>query len=737
MTTQSYPSWAQSLATRQEADIKEGNNEIDTTTFQFDAELQISRKPSLTSETNRKVIAMFEVNVSSVVWWGDGETLRLDAWGPNSLRVRSRMMGEILDTDYALVPPADSDPVIEVDGNVVTFRNGKIQAILTATSVHDAENIVQDECRCDVEFRTADGRPLLRELPKGGALNRKARRFEPIPGGDHRLTASFESDPREKLYGMGQYQQHVMNLKGSIFELAHRNSQASIPFVLSSAGYGFFWHDPSIGSATFAMNRTEWQSTSTRQADYWVTAGDDPGEIVRAFAAATGKAPMMPEHGLGFWQCKLRYWNQEELLEVAREHKRRGLPMDVIVADGFHWPRMGDFRFDEAFFPDPAAMVEELRSLGIELMVSVWPQSSVASENYKEMRENNLLVRSEAGVDLHMRFQDPCVFYDTTNPAARAYVWDKCKQNYFDLGIKTFWLDVAEPEYENYDYAQYRYHAGPTLQVGNLYPQHYARGFYEGQIEAGQSNPVNLVRCAWAGSQRYGALVWSGDIQSTWEDFRRQITAGLHMGVAGIPWWTTDIGGFYGGNPDDPAFRELLVRWFQWGAFCPVMRLHGYRVPESPVTHPDGRPNCPTGAGNEVWSYGEEIYEILARFIHLREALRPYVRNLMRQAHEDGAPVMRPMFYAYSGDELCWTVDDQYLFGDDVIVAPVVQASSTSREVFLPSGTTWTEAATGTVHHGGRTVTAEAPLDLIPVFVRDGADPLLLASLGAHGYASN
>jgi len=725
------------LATRQEADIKEGNNEIDTTTFQFDAELQISRKPSLTSETNRKVIAMFEVNVSSVVWWGDGETLRLDAWGPNSLRVRSRMMGEILDTDYALVPPADSDPVIEVDGNVVTFRNGKIQAILTATSVHDAENIVQDECRCDVEFRTADGRPLLRELPKGGALNRKARRFEPIPGGDHRLTASFESDPREKLYGMGQYQQHVMNLKGSIFELAHRNSQASIPFVLSSAGYGFFWHDPSIGSATFAMNRTEWQSTSTRQADYWVTAGDDPGEIVRAFAAATGKAPMMPEHGLGFWQCKLRYWNQEELLEVAREHKRRGLPMDVIVADGFHWPRMGDFRFDEAFFPDPAAMVEELRSLGIELMVSVWPQSSVASENYKEMRENNLLVRSEAGVDLHMRFQDPCVFYDTTNPAARAYVWDKCKQNYFDLGIKTFWLDVAEPEYENYDYAQYRYHAGPTLQVGNLYPQHYARGFYEGQIEAGQSNPVNLVRCAWAGSQRYGALVWSGDIQSTWEDFRRQITAGLHMGVAGIPWWTTDIGGFYGGNPDDPAFRELLVRWFQWGAFCPVMRLHGYRVPESPVTHPDGRPNCPTGAGNEVWSYGEEIYEILARFIHLREALRPYVRNLMRQAHEDGAPVMRPMFYAYSGDELCWTVDDQYLFGDDVIVAPVVQASSTSREVFLPSGTTWTEAATGTVHHGGRTVTAEAPLDLIPVFVRDGADPLLLASLGAHGYASN
>lgn len=678
---------------------------------------------------------MFEVNGSSVIWRGDGETMRLDAWGANSLRVRSRMMGDVLDTDYALLPPADSAPIIEVDGNVAIFRNGKIQAILTAISAHDAENMAQDECRCDVEFRTSDGRPLLSELSKGGSLNRKARHFEPIQGGDHHLTASFESDPLEKLYGMGQYQQHVMDLKGSIFELAHRNSQASIPFVLSSAGYGFFWHDPSIGSATFGRNRTEWHSASTRQLDYWVTAGDEPAEIVRAFAVATGKVPMMPEHGLGFWQCKLRYWNQEQLLEVAREHKRRGLPMDVIVADFFHWPRMGDFRFDEAFFPDPAAMVEELHSLGIELMVSVWPQISVASENYKEMRDNNLLVRSEAGVDLDSRFQDPNAFYDTTNPAARAFVWDKCKQNYFDLGIKTFWLDEAEPEYEVYDYAHYRYHAGPVLQVGNLYPQHYARGFYEGQIEAGQSSPMNLVRCAWAGSQRYGALVWSGDIQSTWEDFRRQITAGLHMGVAGIPWWTTDIGGFYGGNPEDPAFRELLVRWFQWGAFCPVMRLHGYRVPESPITHPDGRRNCPTGADNEVWSYGEETYEILARFIHLREALRPYVRDLMRQAHEDGAPVMRPMFYAYPGDELCWTVDDQYLFGDDVIVAPVVQTGSTSRAVFLPSGTKWTEAVTGYVHDGGRTIAAEAPLDLIPLFVRDGADPLILASLGANGYA--
>jgi alpha-D-xyloside xylohydrolase len=677
---------------------------------------------------------MFVIDGDSITWRGNGETLRVEGWGLNSLRVRARMMGEILDTEYALLHPAAAHCEIEVDGDVATVRNGKIDAVLRAVSVHNPAAVNRDQSHCEVEFRRSDGRTLLKELPTGGSLRLKARHWEPITGGDHQLTASFESDPAEKLYGMGQYQQHVMDLKGNVFELAHRNSQASVPFVLSSAGYGFFWHDPSIGSATFARNRTEWRARSTRQLDYWITAGHQPAEIVGAFATATGKPPMMPEHGLGFWQCKLRYWNQEQLLEVAREYRRRSLPLDVIVCDFFHWPRMGDYRFDEGFFPDPRAMIDELQLMGIQLMVSVWPQVSLFSENYQAMRDNNLLVRSESGVDVHMRFQDPCVFYDATNPAARRYVWEKCRQNYFDLGVRMFWLDEAEPEYEVYDYAHYRYHAGPVLQVGNLYPQLYARGFYEGQLASGQTNPVNLLRCAWAGSQRYAAVVWSGDIHSTWEDFRRQITGGLHMGIAGIPWWTTDIGGFFGGDPEDEGFRELLVRWFQWGTFCPVMRLHGFRVPETPIVHPDGRPNCPTGAGNEIWSYGEDVYEILAAYIHLRDAMRPYVRDLMRQAHEDGAPVMRPMFYGYPADDRCWTVDDQYLFGNDVVVAPVVRAGATHREVFLPSGANWTEAYTGAVHTGGHTVTASAPLAAIPVFVREGSQPMLLEAFARlHG----
>ena len=397
---------------------------------------------------------------------------------------------------------------------------------------------------------------LLREISSGGALALKARHFKPLLGGDHSLTVSFESTEDERLYGMGQYQQEILNLKNCSLELAQRNSQASVPFVISSLGYGFLWHNPAIGDVHFSKNKTIWRAQSTKQMDYYITCGDTPAEISLNYAKATGFAPMMPEYGLGFWQCRLRYWNQEQLLSVAREYKKRQLPIDVIVCDFFHWPKMGDFRFESEFFPDPKAMVDELTSLGIKLMVSVWPQISLESENYKEMRQKGLLVRSELGEQIGMRFGGDSMFYDVTNPEARDYVWEKCKASYYDRGIHIFWLDEAEPEYGSYDFENYRYSLGSNQQIGNIYPQLYSRNFFDGMKASGQENIVNLVRCAWAGSQRYGALVWSGDVHCDWETFRKQLCAGLSMGMAGIPWWTTDIGGFHGGNPANEGFRN-------------------------------------------------------------------------------------------------------------------------------------------------------------------------------------
>ncbi len=650
----------------------------------------------------------FEQAGQSLVWRNDGETLKITSWGKNSFRVQSAMMHEPEDIDFALLTPQEETaPVVQLGDTTASIQNGGITARITLDGWRNYAQITFSNQRDEV---------LLRETACGGALALKARHFKPLLGGDHSLTVTFESNENERLYGMGQYQQEMLDLKYCSLELAHRNSQASVPFVMSSLGYGFLWHNPAIGEVHFGKNRTTWRAQSTKQMDYFITAGDTPAEISLQYAKATGFAPVMPEYGLGFWQCKLRYWNQEQLLSVAREYKARDLPIDVIVCDFFHWPKMGDFRFDPEFFPDPEAMVQELKSMGIELMVSVWPQIALDSENYGEMRQMGFLVKSELGEQIGMRFGGDSMFYDVTNQKAREYVWQKCKQNYYDKGIRIFWLDEAEPEYGTYDFENYRYSLGSNLQIGNVYPQLFSRNFYDGMKGSGQQNPVNLVRCAWAGSQRYGALVWSGDVFCNWETFRKQLCAGLSMGIAGIPWWTTDIGGFHGGRPEDEGFKELLVRWFQWGAYCPVMRLHGDRQPGAKVYRRDGTEALFTGCDNEVWSYGETVYPILKKYLTVREGLRDYTRQLMREAHEEGKPLLRAMFYEFPKDNVCSLLKDQYMYGERFLVAPVMYAGMRKRSVYLPKGAEWKNVETGEVFLGGQTITAQAPLDVIPVF---------------------
>lgn len=515
---------------------------------------------------------------------------------------------------------------------------------------------------------------------------------------------------------MGQYQNGIFDLKGSVLELAQRNSQVSVPFVYSSLGYGFLWNNPAIGKVTFGKNITEWEAFSTREIDFWITAGDTPEEVLHQYTTVTGRAPMMPEYGLGFWQCKLRYQTQEELLSVAREYHRRGIPLDIIIADFFHWTYEGTWDFDRTYWPDPAAMVRELNEMGTRLMISVWPTVSINAPDYEQMKENNLLVRTNAGVQINKLMIDPTSFADMTNPEARKFVWEKLKKNYYDIGIKDFWLDVAEPEYSNYDFENYRYYAGSALEVNNRYPLDYTKMIYDGLTSQGEKDVVSLVRCAWAGSQKYGALVWSGDIPSTFGFLKFQIVCGLQMAMAGIPWWNTDIGGFHGGNIEDPEFHELLVRWFQYGAFCPVMRIHGHRAPYLQPLSNEGGGRCGSGADNEIWAFGEENYEIMKHYIEIREKMRPYTRKIMKEASETGTPVMRPLFYAYPDDEKSWDIKDQYLFGSELLIAPVTEYGQRERNVYLPKGSHWKNVWNGKVYHGGQTICADAPLNIIPVF---------------------
>ena len=389
---------------------------------------------------------------------------------------------------------------------------------------------------------------------------------------------------------------------------------------------------------------------------------------------------------------------------MAREYHRRGLPLSVIVADFFHWSAMGDYRFDPAEWPDPDAMVAELRELGVELMVSIWPTVSPLSENYDEFYQRGLLVGADQGVEFQQTIQDkgmatpmPVAFYDPTNPADGQYVWSLVERNYLSRGIRVFWLDACEPELNPADPGNLSFYAGPAGGGQHLPARQrpaVRRGPGRRRAAADRAAvPLGLGRVA-----AVRGAVWSGDIPATWESLRLQVRAGLNIAISGIPWWTTDIGGFHGGDPSDPAYRELIVRWFQYGVFCPLFRLHGDRQPRVPTGFEM------TGGPNEAWSYGDAAYERIAAALRLRERLRPYIHQQMRVAARTGTPPMRPLFVDYPEDPGAWQVEDEFLFGPDLLIAPVLEPGATARDVYLPAGRAWIEAGSGDRHDGGNVV---------------------------------
>jgi len=647
---------------------------------------------------------------NSLIWTLNHETVQIEPWGRDSLRVRATISAGLRDDLLSvLLPPAETDAQITIGAEGATIRNGALTASVSPEGLIRFSN-------------TASSTELLAEEQPVRATRLPPRSFKAVHSDLFHLEVRFRAYEDERFYGLGQHQHGLLDQKGCTIDLVQRNTEVSIPFLFSSRGYGFLWHNPGIGRVELGYNTTRWVAEATPQLDYWITAGATSAEIMEHYADATGHPSEFPEWAAGFWQCKLRYRTQDELLSVAREYKRRGLPLSVIVIDFFHWTLQGDWRFDPELWPDPAGMVRELEQMGVKLMVSIWPSVNPLSENFSIMQQCGLLIRTERGLPALMSFRDnrsegpvSVHYYDSTNPEARRFIWEQVREHYYRLGIKIWWLDACEPEMFPMDPDNLRFHLGNGLAVANAYPLLHERGFYEGMREVGETAILNLCRSAWAGSQHYGAAVWSGDINSTFEAFQVQVRAGLNMGLGGIPWWTTDIGGFYGGDPESPAFRELLIRWFQYSTFCPLFRLHGNRLLASQ------EPNMlSTGGPNEAWSFGEEAYAIIKELLFLRERLRPYILEQMQLAHEKGIPPMRPLFFDFPRDEACASIDDQFLFGPDLLVAPVLTAGAHSREVYLPAGTSWTDAWSGQSIDGGQRIVAEAPLERIPLYLRAG-----------------
>lgn len=528
---------------------------------------------------------------------------------------------------------------------------------------------------------------------------------------------TFEPNENEHFFGLGHHLGNLYDQKGCSYDIVNTNANCFIPFVYSSLGYGFMWNSPSVGRVDLANNWTRWVSNSCKFMDF-VVIGGAPKEVATTLADLTGYAPEYPEWAGGFWQSRLRYETQEQLLEVARRYKKENIPLSVIIADYFHWTEQGEYKFDPVYWQDVRAMTDELHDMGTRLYVSVWPTINENSENYKYMLDNDMLIRTKSESNRIFNFYGPQAEIDATNEKTRNFVWEKIKQNYIDNGVDGIWLDESEPEINPVNFHNLIFNKGNGDTVALLSPYYYAKMIYDGMRSIGRKDIITLTRCGYFGSQKWGSLVWSGDIKSTFESLKAQVHGGLNMAMCGITWWNSDVGGFYGGDITSDYFKELIVRWFQFGVFCPVLRLHGNRNrhgESSGLKEASGDPN-------ELWSFGEDNFEILKELVFLRERLRPYIKRNMDIASKSGYPIMRPMFFEFPDDEICYKTGEQYMFGDDIIFAPVVEQGQTVKDFYIPDGE-WILTMNGTPYGKGWHSVNVKISDMV-VLVRKGADVL-------------
>lgn len=640
------------------------------------------------------------INNNSILFNRNGELVRITPCAENAIRFEGFPSCRINDENYTLMPKkADC-----------TIQDNEYNVVMTVGSIS-----IKLERNGKITFYIGD-KVILEEKPEL-TFEDGYRHYESIGSDLWSARLTFKANENEHLYGLGHEATNLFDLKGCSFDIRHVNAKCTIPYIYSSLGYGFIWNNPAIGNVELSNNRTRWSVGATKKIDFVVIAGT-PKQACSTLADLTGHSPMMPEWAMGFWQSRLRYETQEDLLDVARKYKELNIPLSAIVCDYFHWTEQGDYKFDNKYFQNVKAMTDELHSMNTKLVVSMWPTINENSENYDYMRNNNMLMRTAKGPDRVFNFYGWQNEIDVTNPSTREYVFDKLKNNYLDNGVDALWFDEAEPEIHPEHFDNLIWYAGRGDEIGLLYPYYYSKMAYDGFCKMGNNTPVTLTRCAYLGSQKYGSLVWSGDIPSTWQSLSEQIKAGLNMAMCGIPWWNTDIGGFYGGDTTSNDYKELLVRWFQYSLFSPVMRIHGNRNrhgEKSNLKEPSGDPN-------EIWSYGEDNFEILKSLVIQREKLKPYISKYMKEASDKGYPIMRPMYFEYPNDEACYTIGEQYMFGDDIIFAPIVNKGQKDKEVYLPEGK-WILTKDKIAYDAGwHTVSAD--INEYIAFVKNGSDTI-------------
>jgi alpha-D-xyloside xylohydrolase len=576
-----------------------------------------------------------------------------------------------------------------------------------------------------VIFRDLNGKDLLQEGPK---------RMTPTKvNGEDTYRAEDELSvyaTKEAFYGLGQHQAGIWNYRGASIDLSQDNTEIAVPLLVSSNGYGLFWNNTSRSRFNNRFAQTVYLSSEVADAiDYYFIYGPELDKIIAGYRELTGPAPMFGKWAYGFWQCKNRYRSQEELLGVAHKYRELGIPIDNIVQDWYWWTLKGSFTFNQ-HYPDPKGMLDDLHRNNFHLMISVWPFFDPGSPVYNEMDKRGFFIDrwKTGGV-----FPAGMALYDAMNPQARAYYWGLMDKALFQIGADAWWLDTNEPETSGREeniLLRNQTAIGSGARFANIFPLMTTAGVYQGQRGATDRKRVFILsRSAFAGIQRNSVAAWSGDVASNFETYRRQIPAGLNFSLSGIPYWTTDIGGFYLGNPDDPAYRELFIRWFQYGTFCPIFRVHGTRSndpKELSASGPEAVAVLVDTTGtrgenhNELWSYGPEAQKILTEFDRLRYRLMPYIYSVAWKTASEGYTPMRALVMDFRTDERVLNIGDQFMFGPAILVNPVTEQGAAARHLYLPK-TAWYDFWTGSKLAGGTIIDAAAPLDRLPLFVRAGS----------------
>jgi alpha-D-xyloside xylohydrolase len=619
--------------------------------------------------------------------------LKLEVDAPNVLHVTYSPLdasSEVRPSDHVVIKkdwPAASFDVTDND-KAITLTTSKVKVVVERESG-------------TLHYAGPDGKPLTTEgyrsltpVEVNGEKTYHAEVFFPIYGS------------HEGLYGLGQHQAGVWNYRGETIDLSQENTQIVVPLLISTNGYGIFWNNSSRSRVNNRFVHSLYISSEVAdRIDYYFIYGPEADQIIAEYRELTGEVPLFGRWAYGFWQCKNKYQAQAEIEGVAAKYRALHIPVDNIVQDWFWWVTMGEMKWNP-HYPNPQGMIDKLHDEHFHLMVSVWPFFRPGTSVYDQFDKNGWFIAKTLTGSFHPVGQ---ALYDPTNPPARTEYWNNINDALFQKGVDAWWLDTDEPETEGSEdnlLVDHQLHIGSGARYANIYPLFHTEGVSEGQQKASDKKRVFILsRSAYAGTQRLGVTAWSGDVLSDWTTFARQIPAGLNFSISGMPYWTTDIGGFIsGGNLNDPKFRELFVRWFQFGAFSPIFRVHGTRNPDE----------------NELWSYGPDAQKILLDYDNLRYRLLPYIYSEAWQVTSNHGTLMRPLVMDWRNDVEAQNTGDEYLFGPAILVSPVTTQGATKREVYLPKAT-WYDFWTGAKLEGGRRIEADAPLATLPLFVRAGS----------------